>query len=295
MRKIVFFGALLFLCIVIFSHWNPLDLKLKAGLQVTTDDIPSSLFLDGEYLDKSPYINKKILPKDYVLRIEPVEASFAPYELPITLTKGMVTVVMWKPGQTVETSGGIVYELAKLPNRNDVQLQFQTVPDGAILTIDNGAKQFSPLLLTDLAEGSHEFEVSLPSYQTQQHSVNLIKGHKVTVTIILGKIGAGESETTPSAQPATTPTPSQTPLTQTTGPQVQILSTNFFFNNAEVLRVRETPSPTGKELGFAPVGNSYPYLSEATGWFQIQFNSQPGWVSAQFSQKIATDSTQRAQ
>lgn len=292
MRMVLLIGAILATAFLLLSRFNPLELKIKAGLQVDTGGVPASLFLDGEYLDKAPFASQKIQPKQYSLRIEPDEAGIAPYELSIKLTKGMITVVKWRPGPTAETSGGVIYEMEKLRSASDSQIYLQTIPDGAILTLDNGAKQFSPILLTDLTEGSHQFEVSLPSFKTQQHSVSLIKGHKVTITVILGKLGA-EGETAPTNSGAQL-NDSETPLSQALGPRVQILATNFFFNNQEVLRVRATASPVGAELGFAPVGSSYPYLGETAGWFQIDFDDQPGWVSAAYSQKIATDSTQPA-
>ncbi|KKU18094.1 MAG: PEGA domain protein [Candidatus Pacebacteria bacterium GW2011_GWB1_47_8] len=273
---------------------NPLELKLKAGLQVTTDNVPASLFLNDQYLDKTPFIDKKIQPNIYSLRIDPDDTSLADYELPVTLHKGTVTVVTWKPGPTLETSGGVVYEMERLRQRGESQVEFQTIPDGAILTIDNGAKQFSPVLLTDLAEGNHQFEVSLPSYETQQHTVNLVKGHKITLTVILGKISdtvAPEPTATVSGTPA-----DETALRKTfTTPQVQILSTNFFSNDQEVLRVRVTPTPLGEEIGFAPVGSFYPYLGETEGWLNIEFAGQAGWVSAQYSQKIEASGAQTAQ
>jgi hypothetical protein len=149
--------------------------------------------------------------------------------------------------------------------------------------LDGGEKHFSPTTLA-LSEGTHALEMSLPSYQTQQHSLNVPIGHTATVTVILGKL---------SAQPSSQENVNE--VSPPAGePSVRILSTNFFFNNTEVLRVRETPSPSGRELGFAPVGSRHSLLGEQTGWYQINFNDQPGWVSAQFSQKEATGSTQTA-
>lgn len=286
--------GLIVLGVLVFRGFNPLELKTKSGLQITTNDVPASLFLDDQYLDKSPFFDKKIQPRAYTLRIHPDDASLAPYELPVTLNKGMVTVVTWKPGPTLETSGGVIYEMEKLGNRADAQLEFQSIPDGAILTVDGGTKQFSPVLMTDLSEGHHEFEMSLPSFETQQHSVTLAKGHKVTITVFLGKINIGDSlePATVETDAATAASPDSTASGTITGPAVQILSTNFFTNDQEVLRVRTTASPVGAELGFAPVGETYPFLSEVAGWFQIQFEGQPGWVSSQFSQKINTNSAQ---
>jgi hypothetical protein len=296
MRKalIILVGLLIIGVIaMVWIGFNPLELKLKSGLQVETNDVPTSLFLNDQYLDKAPFFDKKIKPGAYTLRIEPDSDEFATYDLPITLYKGTVAVVNWKPGPSLETSGGVVYEMERLKSRSDIQVAFQTVPDGAIVTFDGGSKQFSPMLMTNLTEGNHPFEVSLPSFETQQHAVNLILGHKVTITVFLGKISeAVPAETVNDQSPETTDSNEEATLT---GPRVQILDTNFFVNGQEVLRVRTEPSPLGTELGVAPVGNFYPYLGQATGWYQIEFEDQPGWVSAQFSQKIATDSAQTNQ
>lgn len=288
-RNIVL-GSIALGIIAVVVWLNPFEWKVKAGLHVRTNGVPASLFLDGEFLDKSPYINKKIQPKEYILRIEPDSAEYAPYELPVTLHKGTIAVVDWTPGKSTETSGGAVYEMEK--GGRATQLVFHTIPDGAIMSIDGGEKQFSPLILNDVSEGDYALEASLPSYQTQQHSVRVLSGHRVTVTVILGKAEAENRRGASGETPAEPTTPENQEASAITGPRVQIVTTNFFFNNQEVLRVREAPSPAGRELGFAPVGNSYPYLAEQTGWFQIEFEGTPGWVSAQFSQKVATESSQ---
>ena len=294
MRKIWLLLPIVIAVALVLVNGNLLTFKQKSGLQVTTNDIPATLFLDDQYLDKTPFIDKKIQPKNYTLRIQPDDTNFATYEIPITLNKGMVSVVNWKPGSTLATSGGVIYEMEKL-NNNDTQIEMKTIPDGAIITFDQGIKQFSPILMTSVAEGLHEFEVSLPSFETQQHTVNVFKGHRIIITVILSKISEPSLDTittTPAATTSATDIETANSTTQIIGPRVQILSTNFFVNNEEVLRVRDSASQAGKELGFAKVGSYYSYLNEKVDWLQIDFEGQPGWVSAQYSQKIATDSTQ---
>jgi hypothetical protein len=290
MRKVWLLLAIVIIALLFISG-NPLTIKQKAGLQITTDNVPATLFLNDQYLDKSPFSDKKIQPNSYVLRIVPDDTNLAPYEIPIKLNKGTVAVVNWKPGTTSTNSSGLIYEMEKL-NSNDTQIEMQTIPDGAIVTFDQGAKQFTPLLMTGVSEGVHEFEVSLPSFETQQHTVNVPKGHRVIITAILGRTGDLPQGTTESVSQDDSESSAGDSLDQLGGPQVQILSTNFFVNEQEVLRVRASANQGGAELGFAAVGQFYPYLDEVTDWFQIDFEDQPGWVSAQFSQKVATDSTQ---
>jgi hypothetical protein len=302
----------LFLATIFMSACNPLDVKTKAGLQVITADIPSSLFLDGQYLDKTPYIAKDIKPGVYTLRIQPDDVNLTPYETSINLRKGLLTVVTWKPGRRPELSGGVIYEMEKLKSRKSTELSIVTVPDGAIVTIQGREKEFAPVTLTDIEPGQKEFEVSLPSYDTQKHTVNLVAGHRTTITVKLAKSevievnATGQTATTSAkvALPSPIAKPSATPSTRgatasaqsasssaqkstITGPRVKINTTNYFQNGKEVLRVRDASSNAGKELGFADVGSEYAYLNKTeNGFHNITFNGISGWVSAQFSTVI---------
>jgi len=293
MRKVIFIGILL-LSSLVFSGCNPLTWKQQAGLQVITQDVSASLFLDDQYLDKTPYINKKIKPGNYTLRIQPDDSSLVPYDIPITLHKGTITVVEWQPNISLETSGGTIYEMTEASN---TKLEFQTIPNNAILTIDGGSKQFSPLTLENIEEGNHSFEVSLPSYVTQQKAVNIIKNHRITLTVILAKEFSDLPEqVTPTSVPTSTQTATEAAqptslLSQQDQKTVQILKTGYFVNDKEVLRVRQEPSSAGAELGFAEVGKTYPYREETPGWFGIEFNNQVGWISSQFSQVVTASSS----
>lgn len=297
MRGLALVGVVLFSSLLL-AGCNPLTAKQKAGLQVITHDGASSLFLDGEYLDKSPYINKEIKPGTYSLRIQPDDPELVPYETSVTLRKGVLTVVTWKAAAEIELSGGVIYEMEALPARGETQLAFVTVPDNAIIKLDNRTEAlFSPTVVSDLDPGQHEFEVSLPSFESQRHTINIVKGYKVTATVKLAKKALTEAPPTStttltasaSAQPrsATSSSSSASRRPAINGPAIKILSTNFFSNGKEVLRVREGASNSTKELGMAEVGSSYLFLNETSnGWHKIEFEGRPGWVSTQFSEQI---------
>ncbi|MFZ5376689.1 MAG: SH3 domain-containing protein [Patescibacteria group bacterium] len=283
--------------------------KSRAGLQVITNETNVSLFLNGEYLDKAPYINRNIKPGIYTLRIQPDDTTLIPYEAQIQLSKGLLTVVTWKPGQTAEMSGGVIYELEPLPSKKQAEVSFITIPDNAIITFDNQEQQFSPLTLTDLAAGRHEYQVSLPSFETQKHTINIVAGHRLNVSIKLAKNNNVYPSATPTEQPSddqesspaaeitgpsdlksrigtSSATTSDIPASYT-GPRIQILSTKYYDHSKEVLKVRDSASSSGKELGFAEVGKDFIYLGESdNGWYKIDFNGQEGWVSAQYSKLL---------
>ncbi len=299
----------------------PRGITAKAGLQVITNDTPSSLFLDGQYLDKTPLISKDLKPGTYTLKIQPDDNNLAAYETTVTLHKGLLTVVTWKPGPRPELSGGVIYEMEKLPNKKATQLALISIPDGAIVSLDNQAKEFAPIVLDNISPGQHEFTVSLPSYETQQHTLNMVEGHKINVTVKLARATTAEASPNPAASVSASPTatasaalaatssankasasatpkasaspkasPKASPTATITGPRARIKTTNFYQDDQEVLRVRSTPSSSGSTLGFAPVGNEYPYLEESKdGWHKITFEGKPGWVSSQFTELLGTN------
>jgi hypothetical protein len=279
----------------------------KAGLQVKTNDIAAGIYLNGKYMDKSPYINQELKPGDYTLEIRPENNTLAPYQTNISLKKGALTVVTWKPGNRPETSGGFIYEMEYLRSKKNSEISITTIPDGAIITVDGQAKGFSPVLVEEVSPGEHEYEVSLPSYETQKNQINAIAGYRMNVTVKLAKqeyVAPGTtddintaSSSSVAATPSATTTKSATTTTNKTAttsaqvgtttvlprPKVKIKPTGFVQDGKEVLRVRSTAGAGGAEVGFAAVGSEYPYLKEASaGWYKISFNGTQGWVSGQF-------------
>ncbi len=302
------FLALMIFAGVLFAACDPREWKAKAGLQVQTDEVPASLFLDGKYLEKTPYINKEMRPGNYSLEIRPDNPALVPYQTIISLKKGVLTFVTWKAGTRPETSGGVIYEMEALKDPRDSQLSLTTIPDGAIIRVDDQAKGFAPVLVEHISAGEHSYEISLPSYETQKNTINVLEGFRMDVTVKLARqtftnptaapspSGSaspsatpsvlGVTTASPSAKPSSSPSPS--PVVQTTTlpkPKVHIQPTKFLQDGKEVLRVRETPNAGANTIGYVPVGNEYPYLKEfVDGWYKISFDGKTGWVSMQYAQ-----------
>jgi uncharacterized protein YgiM (DUF1202 family) len=301
---------------ILFSGCNPFE--SKAGLQVITNDEPANVLLDGTSLTKTPMINKELKPGDYTLEIRPDDTNLAPYQTKISLKRGLLTVVAWKLGNRPETSGGVIYEMESLRNKRIGELSITTIPDGAIISVDGQAKGLAPVLVEQLEPKEYDYQVSLPSYETQKHQINVLAGYRMNVTVKLAKqeYTAGPTETndtelsgaaalqassaatlnsilasgsaspfsTKSAQSGQKPASASGTLAK---PKVMIRPTHFFVNGQEVLRVRESAGSSGNELGFAPVGSEYPYSgSKLDGWYNITFNQKSGWVSVQFADLI---------
>ncbi len=263
------------------SGCSILDWKAKSGLQVVTNDVRSSVFLDGVLLDTTPYINKEIKPGEYLLQIQPDDPEYVPYSTRISLYNGFLTVIAWKPGKTPETSGGVTYEAEPLPNGNNTKLTLISIPDTAIVQIDSAQRGFTPLSLEDLLPEHHDYQVALPSYETQKHTIDLIKGYHTRITVKLAKeedLNSLETQSTLGSDQKS-PSPSLKKL--------KILKTGLFRNAKEGVRVREMPDSSSTELDFALTGDVYNLVeSSSEGWHKIQIEDQEGWISGKFSEVV---------
>src|SRR5690606_11315216 len=110
-----------------------LERHSKSGLQVITDDVPSAVYINGQYLNSTPLIEKELKPGEYTLRIEPNDSNLQRDETTIILRKGFLSVVTWKPAELPEMSGGVIYEMEQLKNSSAAEVSFVTIPDAAIV------------------------------------------------------------------------------------------------------------------------------------------------------------------
>ncbi|NCO12656.1 MAG: hypothetical protein COZ34_04220 [Candidatus Pacebacteria bacterium CG_4_10_14_3_um_filter_34_15] len=295
---------------VIFSGCNPLNKNSKSGLQVITDGVASAVFLNEQYIEKAPFINREIKPGEYTLKIQPDDPNLVAYETRIRLRPGLLTVVTWKLAERPELSGGVIYEMEPIKSNSKSEVSFITIPDGAIVSLQGKEKEFSPVIIPDITPGHNEFEVSLPSYESQKHTINAVPGYRMLVSVKLAKVGIGETQKNENnsdktdtkevsaidqASESATATKSgqldnatnASEESKTTGKQILIKPTNFFQDGKEVLRVRDKAGSVGAELGFASVGTKYPYLEKTeNSWFNINFNGKSGWVSGTFAQIV---------
>lgn len=260
-----------------------------AGLQVVTGAIPSTVFLNGQYLDKTPLIKKNLRPAEYTIEIRPDDANLVPYQTSLKLAPSLLTVITWKPGETPEQSGGVIYEMEPLAIKNTTEVSFTSIPDGAIVELADFPKDFTPVVFKDVPAGEQAFTISLPSYLSQEHTINVVPGYRMLVTVKLAKQASFSPSPSPTqANQATTATPSASPSTATASARpahVTILPTNYFVNGQEVLRVRNLPSVSADQVGLVAVGRSYQLLEGSeSGWLQIQIGSGSGWISEAYTE-----------
>lgn len=273
---IVLTGVLLTGCTSIF------DKESRAGVQIGTGQIDSVVFINGQYLDRTPLTRKNLKPGEYVIEIKPTDENLVPYETSITLRQDLLSVITWKPAATPEQSGGVVYEMEPLSTKDATEISFSTVPDGAIIQLKDKSKEIAPYTFKDVPPGEVEYTVSLPSYEQQQHTINVVPGYRMLVSIKLAKQNAIILQPTPTNELLNTTATGS--ATASNSGEITILHTNLFVNGQEVLRIRDEPSVNGTEVGLAGVGKQYKFLGDKSdGWFKIQFASSSGWISGTYA------------
>jgi hypothetical protein len=318
----------LFLSIVIvsatvFLYLNPPNSIDFAGLQVEYlgSDQYASVFLDNQYLEKAPLANRNIRSGDYILKIVPDDQDLAEFSTPITLTTGTLTVVSYNPGPSTKSSSATIYEIEKVDELKEFgQVSFETYPEHALLSFDQQATQYTPIMLEDLAPQEYNYRVTLPSYQAQEHTLQVLAGYTIKVSIKLAKLSDNpldeqdiniltekDSIASDSAQIENENDESWgvTNPEEILGNKVRIKKTAFFVDEQEVLRVRAEANQTAAELGFAKSDFYYPYAgtlekddenleedgnstssAQIPDWLKIKFEGQEGWVSAEFAELI---------
>lgn len=297
-------------CAILLTGCSFPRTETKAALQVVTGDIPVSVFIDDQYVEKTPYVNKSIQPGQKIIRLDPADDRLLDHEIAITLKPGLMTVITWIPAERPELNAGVIYELEKIDS-DQSELKITTIPDGAIINVPDQPQAFAPATLS-LAPGEYEYSISLPAYRTQKHSVKLTSGYRTIASVTMARDNNSSSNslksTTASSSAVTNDQPTSTRAASisaqiseetvsrsatssteviTTGPRVKILPTGFRQNGVEGLRVRSAASPGASEVGFAPTGSVYRYEGVSDkGWHQIIWKQTTGWVSGEYAQLI---------
>jgi hypothetical protein len=310
------FISVIILTVGFFLYFNPLIKFNLAGLQVeyTGPDQYASVFLNNQYLEKAPLSEKNIRGGDYILKIVPDDQSLAEFSTPITLTDGTLTVVTYNPGIDTKQSSATIYEVETHSDTKEFgSVSFESYPENALLSFNQNPSQYTPVTIEGLSPQEYNYSVSLPSYEMQENKIQILAGHQIKVTIKLGKLSTdtlsnsqvnsvnnlntenanlNNSETSTSSMTTENESWGVENANQITGKKVRIKKTNFFINNQEVLRVREEPNITAKELGLAKSNYYYPYLENQSSsnqdndWLKIRFENKDAWISANFAELI---------
>lgn len=276
-RFLLFFGPVI-LGILVFSTSLFFYTKSTSGngaLQVTSVPI-SFAYLNGKPLGKTPLCKcegkERIPAGEYTLKLVPtVGDNLLPYEERVVISKGVLTVVDRNFGPGGFSSGSVI-TLVPLPDKTKVGLFVASFPSGASIAIDGNPAGTTPFTAQNLTSSDHDLLLTKDGYQDKTVHVHTIAGYQLTSVVTLSVLAP---DATQSANfQLTTPTP----IAKT---KVTILDTPTGF-----LRVRSEPTLGASETAQVKPGQTFDYLDENDGWYQIRLtDGTSGWVSTQYAKK----------
>lgn len=263
--------------------------KPTAGLKIDTAP-PSLVFINDVQVGTTP-LDKYFVPGEVKVKLIPNSSSSAlsTYQTKVRLTNKVYTVIKRDFGMDENTSSGEIVTLQPQTESGSGLNVVTSGPDSAAVTLDGQPQGFTPLSVASLSPGAHQVLVSAPGYQNRLVNALAISGYKLIINVKLSALPVVQMTPTPipvaatsSASPA--PKLSLTPAVSLSKPYITIKNTPTGF-----LRVRNSPSLGGTEVGQVKPGDSYPLLDSQSGWYQIKVDftsTSSGWISSQYAQKF---------
>ena len=253
----------------------------------------AGVFIDNTPVGRTPFENKyKVGEYNVKLIPEGNSKEIATWQGKVTVNKNSLTYVNRELGSSENTSAGEVLTIKKMTKRpenpNFGEIYVETNPAGAIINLDNDEKGIAPFTMERVLKGDHEISAYLPGFLNRTQKVKITGGYRVSIEfklaldpnqekkIILPSITPiASGSATPSVSPSPSLKVSKTP--SKTVVEIQDTPTGF-------LRVRSEPS-TGEEIAQVKPGETYEYLDERSGWYQIKLPDVEGWVSSEYAIK----------
>ncbi|MBU2632250.1 PEGA domain-containing protein [Patescibacteria group bacterium] len=278
MKKILFFvlpvlaSILVFLLILFLIDKS----NSKGALQVTS--IPKSkVFLDGKPIGETPLCkceeDQMLKVGNYTVRLVPNDSKVSPYEQKISISPSVLTVVDRSFGQGALSEGSVI-KLSPISEK-EAQLLIISFPEKAEVLLDNEIVGITPLLLKKITESDHEIKLRKSGYREKSLRIRPVKSYKLEALIYLSINPKLEDK---SIIPSISPTP-------TSEEKIEILNTPTGF-----LRVRAENSISSSEITQVKPGESYAFISEEKGWYQIKLpDDKTGWISSQYAKKLTEE------
>lgn len=283
------FSGLIVKKILFSKNWGAVSVYASPPSKVFIDDVEY-----GDATEEKPFSYDKLPLGEHKIKLVPLDSQLTPWEGKISLFPGTLTVVKRKIGESESDSEGEIVWLEKINVKDKASLTIVSLPDQAVVKINQEPKGFAPLFLEGLTPGSYKLTVALPGYKERESSVKLVAGYKLIVNVQLAKEIEGIQEASSSSGELAisvtptgtsgekvTPTPTSTAKTPPK-PYVRIKETPTGW-----LRVRSKPSTSGEELAKVNSGETFPYLEEENGWYKIEYEEgKEGWVSGVYGELV---------
>jgi hypothetical protein len=279
------------------------------GLRVGTTP-KATVFLNGTQVGITPFQDENIEIGQYTVKLVPEvgEEDLVTWEGKVEVSPNILTVINREFAVDESGASGEILTLEKIGKKNTSSLAVVSVPDQAVVRIDNKPEGFAPVQVDDLEPGNYQVTVSSTGYKEKNIDANTVSGYKLTINVKLaqevegieeeeseeGEVEGEEDEAEDEdadekdeEETEATPTPKATPdpeITPPDKPYIKVKDTPTGW-----LRVRDKPNTTSsEELAKIEPDETYPYLEEEeNGWYLIEYeDGEEGWVSGTYVELV---------
>ncbi|TSC87522.1 MAG: Serine/threonine-protein kinase [Microgenomates group bacterium Gr01-1014_7] len=264
MKKILVWILVLISIAAIFVRYSNniaeviFGIKQKSGISIQSSPNEAIVYLDEVAVGKTPYEDKDLGKKEYLIKLESEGAS---WQARVKLESGTVTIINRDLAREEASSAGEILSLEKGRGITVV-----SNPSDSEVEIDGKAYGKTPISI-NLAAGDHTLTITHKNYLNRSIRANLHEGFNLTVSVDLA---LSEADLTSISAPV---------ISQT--PEVVVKQTPTGF-----LRVRDKASLSGKEIGRVNVGEKLVLLEETEGWDRVRLSDgSEGFVSSAYVEK----------
>lgn len=235
-----------------------LGFKERAGIKIDTNT-EARVSIDNQDLGATPLQKEDLAPGQHLVVLTSDNGQWQGY---VKLNAGTLSVVNRELAPNDASSSG---EVITLERGSGVTIVSNPSPSD--VEVDGKVEGKTPLSLTSLPLGEHLFSISHPNYLKRSVRAALTEGYQLTLSVDLAISEADLSQV--STPPVT--------INST----VKVLSTPTGF-----LRVRDTPSTIGVEIGRVSPGDSLVLIEEQGSWDKVKLpNGKEGYVSSAYVEK----------
>lgn len=235
-----------------------LGFKETNGLSISSEPPEATVFLNEKQVGKTPYEDKALQAKDYIVRLEKGPLF---WQGRVKLTSGTMTVVNRNIASDSASSAGEILTLNKGKG-----LTIISNPSAAQVEIEGKFYGETPVTV-NIDPGEHTILISHTNYLKRSIRADLPDGFNLTVSVDLS---LSEADLATISTPVTTQTPT-----------VYVKNTPTGF-----LRVRDKPSLAGKEITQVKPGDTLILLEELSAWDRVRLSDgTEGFVSSSYVEK----------
>ncbi len=250
-----------------------LGLKSRAGLRVEANQ-KANVYLcedkgncpkEKKPSGTTPYQDESLTEGEYLVKVESQEASGSAkpsWQGFVKLNGGTLSVVNRELSDSPTASSGEVITLLRGEGATVI-----SSPSGAEVSIDGKSVGRTPVSISDLSAGEHQFLIGKENYLKRNIRATTVSGFNLTITADLALYEADLTKV------PTVPLTTQSELT------VKQTPTGF-------LRVRSTPSTTATEVTRVSPGDTLTLLEELPNWDRVRTpDGKEGYVSSAYTEK----------